>query len=61
LQDLLGMDARLRHPDPDFERINVPANPHHRWQYRMHLTLDELLRAEAFNTELLTQVKQSGR
>jgi len=24
--------------NPHDERINVPANPHHYWRYRMHLT-----------------------
>ncbi|MFZ9215414.1 MAG: 4-alpha-glucanotransferase, partial [Sediminibacterium sp.] len=43
LQDLLGIDANLRRQNPNDERINVPANPSHYWQYRMHMTLENLL------------------
>jgi 4-alpha-glucanotransferase len=52
LQDLLGLDERLRRQNPEEERINVPANPNNYWRYRMHLTLEELMAAEAFNAEL---------
>lgn len=61
LQDLLGMDERLRYDNPADERINIPANPKHYWRYRMHLTLEELLLADAFNEELKASVKASGR
>jgi 4-alpha-glucanotransferase len=60
-QDLLGLDERLRRADPHAERINIPANPKHYWRYRMHLTLEALLRAEAFNQRLNTLVRQHGR
>jgi 4-alpha-glucanotransferase len=61
LQDLLGMDAKLRRPDPAAERINVPGNPSNYWRYRMHLSLEELGRATAFNQELRETIRQSGR
>jgi 4-alpha-glucanotransferase len=61
LQDLLGMDGQLRRKNPAEERINVPANPKHYWGYRMHLTLEELARAEGFNHGLKTLVAQNGR
>ncbi len=61
LQDLLGMDERLRHADPAAERINVPAVPGFYWRYRMHLTLEKLLQADAFNEELKRDIAQSGR
>lgn len=61
LQDLLGMDEKLRRDDPHAERINIPANPKHYWQYRMHIGLEDLLKADAFNEELLENVKKSGR
>ena len=61
LQDLLGMDEKLRRADPAAERINVPANPAHYWRYRMHLTLEELQRAETFNTNLRDLIRQDGR
>jgi 4-alpha-glucanotransferase len=52
LQDLLGLDDRLRRQNPDEERINVPANPNNYWRYRMPVTLEELIAAEALNAEL---------
>ena len=44
LQDLLAIDEKLRNPDPDAERINVPAIMPYYWRYRMHLGLEELSR-----------------
>jgi 4-alpha-glucanotransferase len=61
LQDLLGMDATLRRPDVDAERINVPAIPNYYWRYRMHLTLESLLQAKDFNQSVGTLIRQSGR
>ena len=61
LQDLLGMDERLRRPNPDEERINVPAIPNYYWRYRMHLTLEQLLEAKWFNNQLAQLVKENGR
>ena len=61
LQDLLGMDDRLRREDPADERINVPANPTHYWQYRMHISLEQLLNEEQFNKELSNNISACGR
>lgn len=61
LQDLLGMDEILRYPNAEEERINVPANPQHYWQYRMHLTLEKLQQQSHFNTQLSQLLKDSGR
>jgi 4-alpha-glucanotransferase len=61
LQDLLGMDEQLRRANPADERINVPANPRHYWHYRMQLTLENLLQANAFNADLKRFIRQSGR
>ncbi len=52
LQDLLALDEEIRHPDPDAERINVPAIMPFHWCYRMHLNLDELANAEPFNAKV---------
>ncbi len=48
-QDWMSLNARLRKPDAASERINIPANPEHYWRYRMHLSLDDLLKEKAFN------------
>ena len=61
IQDWLATDERLRLPDANAERINIPANPRHYWRYRMHLNIEDLLRAEAFNEDVTTLIVQSGR
>jgi 4-alpha-glucanotransferase len=61
LQDLFGINEKIRRIHPDEERINVPSNPKHYWRYRIHLTLEELLNEDEFNTELKSSVQQSGR
>ena len=61
LQDLLAMSEGLRRKDPREERINVPSNPEHYWQYRMHVGLEELLQAEDFNSMLRGMLRDSGR
>lgn len=61
LQELLGMDASLRRTDPAAERINVPAIAGFYWRYRMHVTLEQLQAADAFNRELNRCVIRSGR
>ena len=61
LQDWLAIDEKLRLPDANAERINIPANPRHYWRYRMHLTIEQLLKSDDFNETIKTLVKQSGR
>jgi 4-alpha-glucanotransferase len=61
LQDLLGMSETIRREKPQEERINIPSNPKHYWKYRMHLTIEELLKQKAFNEELKGYVVHSGR
>ena len=61
LQDIMGMSEQFRRENPNDERINVPANPHYYWRYRMHLTLEELGKEKAFNAELRQEVRSSGR
>ncbi len=61
IQDWLAIDERLRLPDPNAERINIPANPRHYWRYRVHLNLEELMAAKDFNNEISTLIIQSGR
>ncbi|WP_332735226.1 4-alpha-glucanotransferase [Flavihumibacter sp.] len=61
LQDLMGVDADLRRSDPSAERINIPSNPKHYWRYRMHMTLEELLKEKDFNHSLKEYIKAGGR
>ncbi len=61
LQDWLSIDDKLRLPDQNAERINIPANPRHYWRYRMHLTIEQLMQADDFNEAIRTLISQSGR
>ena len=61
LQDWLSVDERLRLPDQNAERINIPANPRHYWRYRMHLSIEQLLKEDDFNETIKTLITQSGR
>jgi len=60
-QDWMSIDEKLRLPDANAERINIPANPRHYWRYRMHLTIEQLLAADDLNEEISTLIIQSGR
>ena len=60
-QDWLAMDEQLRNPDVTIERINVPANPKHYWRWRMHLTLENLIKQDAFNDKVRRMIDESGR
>lgn len=61
LQDLLSNSDILSRPNPQEERINNPADPNHYWNYRMHLTLEQLLKEKEFNQDLRAQLENSGR
>ena len=59
LQDWLAIDGNVRREDAQAERINVPANPRHFWNYRMHLRVEDLLKADELNDKIrrLTRVR----
>ena len=61
LSDWLAMDSELRSKRPEEERINTPSDAYNRWQYRMHLTIEELLQATKFNNKLRTMIQRSRR
>ena len=61
MQDLLAMDEALRRADPAKERINVPAVIPYYWRYRMHLTIDELSKSQAYLARLRGMIERSGR
>ena len=61
LQDWLSINEQLRLPDQNAERINIPANPRHYWRYRMHLNIEQLLQADAFNQDVIELVVNSSR
>jgi 4-alpha-glucanotransferase len=61
LQDMLGINENIRRENPDDERINIPANSNHYWQYRMHISLEDLLKQKMFTSEIKDLVSASGR
>ena len=61
LQDWLALDKGLRRPERNEERINQPADPNHKWRFRMHLNLSQLKDASALNAEICGMLKDSGR
>lgn len=61
LQDWLAMDGELRSKNPREERVNVPSDPYNRWKYRMHLTIDDLLKADKYNNKVRTMITRSKR
>ncbi len=60
-QDWMSMDDQLRYPDAGFERINVPSNPRNYWHYRMHLTIETLMRCDDLNRKIRMLITRSGR
>ncbi len=61
VQDILAINGNVRRKDPTEERINNPSNPNHVWNYRMHITLEELMKKDELNNELRNMIKESGR
>ena len=61
LQDWLAVSEELRLPDANAERINIPANPHHYWRYRMHINIDDMMQNHRFCDDIREMVKQAGR
>ena len=61
IQDWLAIDDKLRLPDANAERINIPANPKHYWRYRMHLNIEDLMTNNSFMANVKELVNQSGR
>lgn len=61
IQDLLGIDGKIRRNNPEDERINIPSIAKHYWRYRMHLSLEALQKEKSFNHELKEYIRSSGR
>jgi len=61
IQDWMSIDETLRLAQPDAERINIPANPKHYWRYRMHVSLEDLMKRNDFNYDITDLIAQSGR
>lgn len=60
-QDWMALESTLCLEHPFAERINVPSNPRNFWCYRMHMTLEQLLKEKEFNNKITTMIKEAGR
>ena len=60
-QDWLSIDEKWRNPNVAEERINIPSNPRNYWRYRMHLTLEQLMKAKTLNDKICELIKNTGR
>ena len=62
LQDWVSIDGEVRYPgNPADERINVPSIPRYYWRFRMHCTLESLLKNEGLNKQIRNLVRNTGR
>ncbi len=60
-QDWMALESKLCLEHPFAERINVPSNPRNFWCYRMHMTLEQLLKEDEFNKKVKEMIEKSGR
>lgn len=60
-QDWLSIDRKWRNPNVEEERINLPSNPRNYWRYRMHITLEQLMKAKELNEKIVELIKYTGR
>ena len=60
-QDWMALESKLCLEHPFAERINVPSNPRNFWCYRMHMTLEQLLKEDKFNKKIKEMIASSGR
>jgi 4-alpha-glucanotransferase len=61
LQDWFATNDSVKREDYESERINIPANPTHYWRYRMHITIENLMKANSLNERVVSMIVNSGR
>ncbi|KAJ8770417.1 hypothetical protein K2173_015031 [Erythroxylum novogranatense] len=61
LQDLLALKEEYMTRPATEETINDPTNPRHYWRYRVHVTMESLLKDKALKTTIKGLVQASGR
>ncbi|MGL5788060.1 MAG: 4-alpha-glucanotransferase [Bacteroidales bacterium] len=61
LQDWFATDSLVRFKDAAAERINIPSVPKHYWRYRMHISIENLLKESAFTDKIKSMIRNSGR
>ena len=61
IQDYIAMDGDFRWDATQREQINIPANPHHHWCYKMYQSLESLNERHDLNDMISEMIKNSGR
>ena len=61
IQDYIAMDGDFRWDQTQREQINIPANPHHHWCYKMYQSIEELIERNYLNDMISDIIKESGR
>uniref|UniRef100_A0A1J3EMA5 4-alpha-glucanotransferase n=1 Tax=Noccaea caerulescens TaxID=107243 RepID=A0A1J3EMA5_NOCCA len=61
LQDMLALKDEYTTRPATEETINDPTNPKHYWRYRVHVTLDSLMKDTDLKSTIKTLVSSSGR
>lgn len=61
LQDLLALKEKYTRRPATEETINDPTNPKHYWRYRVHVTLESLMKDNELITTIKDLVRDSGR
>ena len=61
IQDYIAMDGDFRWNQTQREQINIPANPHHHWCYKMYQSIEELIERNYLNDMISDIIKESGR
>ena len=57
----MSINERLRLADENAERINIPADPHHYWRYRMHVNIEDLTKDEEFSHTISELILEADR
>lgn len=60
-QDMMAIDDKFVFEDARKERINDPANADNKWNYRMHIFLEELCTYEEFNKQWNEFISRTNR
>lgn len=61
IQDWFATNDSIKQKNYESERINVPANSTHYWRYRMHITIEDLMKANSLNERVVSMIVKSGR
>ncbi|MBA0597938.1 hypothetical protein Gorai_007719, partial [Gossypium raimondii] len=61
LQDLLALKEEYMTRPATEETINDPTNPKHYWRYRVHVTMESLIKDKELKTTIKDLIQGSGR